>query len=198
MKSPIFIAEIKTQSPYGFKSPHSFKDLMDTAIAYGDWVSVHTSALWGGDYETLAFVRRNTSKPIVAKGLHSTDDDIRKALEHGADYVLVVDRVPYPRITDVCGWRVWEKTLFELNNTNLFTGNLIHHPEIKDCKFVYNERDLRTGMPKEKDEFHLYENVWVCQASGIRDPDDLREGISAFIVGEHLVPFCQRYRKKTI
>src|SRR5258706_7213683 len=174
--NPIFIAEIKTQSPYGYRAMYPFLTLMDYAITHGDWVSVHTSALWGGDFATLDFVRKNTCKTILAKGLHSTDDDIKRALDHGADYVLVVDRVPYPHAA-LGQWKVWENCIFELNNMNLFTGNLEVYPSFKDQKFVYNTRDLRTGLPKKTNDLDTFikAGVWVCQASGIHTPSDVRE-----------------------
>lgn len=94
VKKPLFIAEVKTQSPFGFKSPYSFINLLEYAIACGDWISIHTNALWGGDFEAISFASRMTDKPILAKGLHSTDDDIQRAFDHGAHYVLTVDRLP--------------------------------------------------------------------------------------------------------
>jgi indole-3-glycerol phosphate synthase len=187
MNKQIFIAEIKTQSPYGFKSEYSFHKLMECAVTNGDWVSVHTNALWGGDYEALSFVRRNTCKPIVAKGLHATDDDIKRSLDHGADYVLVVDRLPYPRIISP------NKCLLEMGNENLFEGNLKFIPSLKSEKFVYNCRNLKTGLMKTENLLEKYINtgVWICQASGIKTREDIHPRAGAFIVGENLVNFCK-------
>lgn len=180
---PIFIAEVKTQSPFGFKSSHSFIKLMDTAIEHGDWVSVHDNALWGGDFETISFVRKNTRKPILAKGLHYTEDDINQALDHGADYVLVVDRLPMTSKT-------FDKCIIEHRDFEIVTREAKVFPE---AKFMCNSRDLRTGRSKEKDELpdYLKLGVWVCQASGVVFPRHVREGVSAFIVGEHLMTFCE-------
>ena len=185
---PIFIAEIKTQSPFGFKSPHTFVELMEKAIAYGDWVSVHTNALWGGDYDAISFVRRNTGKTILAKGLHTTDDDIQRALDHGADYVLTVDHVPYkPELRDKC--------LLEIHNIHILEWNLEHTPYFKSQKFVINSRDLRYGTTSNKYDLLASYGIldkmkWTCQASGIRTVADVRHDVQAFIVGEHLMDFC--------
>jgi indole-3-glycerol phosphate synthase len=182
MYDPIFIAEIKTRSPFGYVSKHSFAKLMECAIKFGDWISVHDNALWGGDYESIAFVRRNTNKTILAKGLHATDDDIRRALDHGADYVLVVDREPAPELHDKC--------LFEWSR---FSG-LQQHPHLMNQKHVFNNRDLRYGWPKHLTELKEFvdSGAWVCQASNIQSKDDIKPGISAYIVGEGLMKFCNQ------
>lgn len=213
MNRPIFIAEIKTQSPFGYKSAYSFRDLLEASVTHGDWVSVHDNALWGGDYETLSFVRRNTQKPILAKGLHATDDDIRRALDHGATYVLVVDRFPNDQ-------SLWDKCLFEWSSIDKLAlkvapENIPWWNRVVIQKHVYNARDLRTGKLKHLSvnpvvhnnvfkvsrisgadldciKTCLANNMWLCQASGITSPDDVVPGVSAFIVGEHLVEFCKQ------
>ena len=185
---PIFIAEIKTQSPFGFKSPFPFVSLMNYAIQYGDWVSVHTNALWGGDFDAISFVRRNTDKPILAKGFHFLDDDIQRALDHGADYVLVVDRIPHYGYLNKC--------LIEIHDLRIRDW-IFKCPSLYRYRFVVNSRNLTSGLPKKLFELPAYidNKFWVCQASGIRSPEQVYPGVSAFIVGEHLVEFCNEYRK---
>jgi|SRR5579862_3281174 len=184
--SATFIAEIKTKSPFGYTTNETFVSLMQYAIKYGDWISVHTNALWGGDYDALSFVRNNTDKPILAKGLHKTDDDIKRALDHGADYVLVVDRIP--------NFHYWNKVLFEFSTIEGFTNAM---ETIGDCfhplKFVYNSRDLRTGLPKKLNEIDkvIALNQWTCQASNIVSPADVNPNVQAFIVGECLIDYCK-------
>lgn len=187
---PIFIAEIKTQSPFGMKSNKSFVELMEYAIEYGDWISVHDNALWGGDYEAISFVRRCTDKPILAKGLHATDDDIQRALDHGANYVLVVDRKPryYERIKDC---------LFEYHSFGVAQEARKYYasPYNEQMKFVVNDRNLRTGEKRFVSELEDYIQTgnWVCQASNIKLPCDVDPRVKAFIVGTHLVDFCKEY-----
>lgn len=183
---PIFIAEIKTQSPFGFKSHHSFHKLMEGAIEFGDWVSVHTSALFGGDYESLAFVRRQTSKPILAKGFHSTDEEVLRALDHGADYVLVVDRFPSILKVDT------SRCLLEFSKMSSVKETIEFSSIFKKYKFVCNQRDLNTGLFKAENEIEKFKKlgVWTCQASGIRSIKEVASDVDAFIVGEHLPDIC--------
>lgn len=188
-KTPIFIAEIKTQSPFGFKSTYPFVSLMNYAIQYGDWISVHTNALWGGDFDAISFVRRNTNKPILAKGFHATDADIGKALECGADYVLVVDRLPSYGYLSHC--------LLEIHDRKL-RDTIFEFPSSKHMKFVSNSRNLSTGLPKKWFELPDYINkdLWICQASGIRSQNDVYPNVDAFIVGEYLVEYCKNIKPK--
>jgi len=203
MNKQIFIAEIKTQSPFGFKSEHSFGDLMDVAIENGDWISVHTNALWGGDYNAISFVRRNTNKPILAKGIHATDDDVLKAIDHGADYVLVVDRQfngnthvgkqviyerhdPHFAFQNSKGWSQLDMQVHRIN------GNFPN--ENIPLKYLVNARNLSTGKmkPNYTGEMinYIKAGVWVCQGSGIKSRSDVHLNVHAFVVGEHLIDFC--------
>lgn len=186
----IFIAEIKTKSPFGFHSECSFNRRMEIAIEFGDWISVHDNALWGGDFEAISYVRKYTNKPILAKGLHTTNDDIIRALDHGADYVLVVDRIIH------CGFGVNDKKLlFEISEFNVMQ-QLAKEPSKENLKYVYNSRNLKTGRKKEREELDNFLNLglWTCQASGIKDISDVDIRAKAFIVGENLVDFC--YNRK--
>lgn len=214
--NPIFIAEIKTQSPFGFKSPHTFAKLMETAITHGDWISVHTNALWGGDFDAISFVRRNTNNPILAKGIHSTDDDIQRAIDHGADYVLVVDRT-------LAGGRNRKQVIFEMHDPhfanpdkwghfklqclihrfhkigslkNPYTVPITYFPNEDPIKYLVNSRELRVGKFKPNYDVELKAyldmGVWVCQGSGIITPEDVNPNVNAFIVGEHLIDFCKQ------
>lgn len=175
MKKQIFIAEIKTQSPTGFRSPLGFYYLRDLAVKHGDWISVHTNGLWGGDFEAIPLVRAVTNKPILAKGLHSTDDDIQRALDKGADYVLVVGRYPADKYMDKC----------------LIERHAQFEP-LAGVKYVCNSRDVSTG------DYYTYgeqmvlldrcldRGNWTCQASGISSHHCIDPRVDAFIVGENL------------
>ncbi len=89
-----FIAEVKTKSPFGFASNKSWHELFDIANLHGDIISIHTNPFWGGSFDLLKIARDMTTKPILAKGLHENDENIKTALDLGADYVLVVGRIP--------------------------------------------------------------------------------------------------------
>jgi len=83
------IAEVKTESPFGFKSEKSWDELFGIASKIGDIISIHTDARWGGSFDLIKKARGLTDKKILAKGIHAKDEEIRKAIEAGADYVLV-------------------------------------------------------------------------------------------------------------
>ncbi|RTK98539.1 MAG: indole-3-glycerol-phosphate synthase TrpC, partial [Proteobacteria bacterium] len=75
-RNQIFIAEVKTQSPFGFKSKYSYDYLFELAANHGDWVSIHTNPLFGGSYNNLSKAAAKTNKPILAKGFHRSNDEI--------------------------------------------------------------------------------------------------------------------------
>lgn len=96
----IQIAEAKKKSPWeGTISYLPMEDLIKKAIEQGDWISIHTEEPWGGSIETLKMARGMTDKPIMAKGIHRTNESIEIAFKAGADYVLCVGRMaPYDNI----------------------------------------------------------------------------------------------------
>lgn len=185
--TPIFIAEVKTQSPFGFKSKHSWDELFETANKFGDWISIHTDPRWGGSLELLEEARSLTTKPILAKGLPTSTSAVIKSINAGADYVLVP---LFPICFDSSlGSSVSAKCLFEVSTINELTWI------DETFKAVWNQRDLKTGLPKEE----LFKTArekrksWLCQASMIKTVFDVNTSADAFIVGEHLVEFCKEY-----
>jgi indole-3-glycerol phosphate synthase len=189
MIKPIFIGEVKLKSPYGFQSPYKFATLWDYAEKHADWISIHTDPRFGGSFDDIYFAKRRTRKPILAKGFHCSDDDVKKCFDLGADYVLVVDRFR-PNLN-----KEPYSLLFEIsNNKELQHLRRCYGAILDKYKFVYNSRDLFTGNTKEDqwDEFRKKSN-WLCGASNIQvkeDVDKFYSGCDAFIVGEHLVKFC--------
>jgi len=182
---PIFIAEIKTQSPHGFRSPYSFIELMEAAIQYGDWISVHDNALWGGDYETISFVRKYTDKPILAKGLHTTEESINRAIDHGATKVLVVGNTFDGHFSSTTILR----EISDIAPQNLWGRSMGHN------KIVINSRNLRTGsiVPNIGTKITNFKKIGfeVFQASNIKTPDDINPDASGFIVGTNLMEFIK-------
>lgn len=178
MKNFQIIAEVKTKSPFGFESKKSWDALFEVANNYGDIISIHTDPRWGGDFELLKKAKSLTNKPILAKGIHSSDNDIKKAIEYGADYVLVVGRVP-----EIFA----EKCLIEPNNLK----ELSEIPE--NLKVVWNSRDLSDGGLK-KETFEAARKIfkgWLCQASNIKNISDVKDGADAVLVGENLESFVE-------
>jgi indole-3-glycerol phosphate synthase len=171
------IAEVKTHSPYGWKSDKSWDELFNIANRTGDIISVHTDKCWHGSFELLAKARALTKKPILAKGIHSKDADIEKALEAGADYVLVVGRLPESNI---------ESCFIEPNSLD----ELRLLPE--NLKIVWNSRDLETGALKEEtfQQARIIFKGWLCQASNIKSFKDVDPSADAILVGTNLPKFA--------
>ena len=84
------VAEIKTKSPFGFSSHKSWDELAEVAIHFGDIISVHSDPKWGGSFDLIEKVRGMTDKPILAKGIHSKDEEVREAIKRGANYVFIL------------------------------------------------------------------------------------------------------------
>lgn len=67
MKTPkpmLVIAEVKTQSPFGWKSSRSWDDLFEIACRVGDCISIHTDPRWGGSMDLVRRARSMTNKLI--------------------------------------------------------------------------------------------------------------------------------------
>ena len=170
------IAEVKTKSPFGFKSKESWDELFSIADKIGDMISIHTDERWGGNYDLIRKARKLTSKLILAKGIHKNDEEVKKAIEAGADFVLVVGRIP----------KIYrEKCLIEVLNLEQFKDIPL------GTKAVWNGRDLENRKIK-KETFEEAREIWkgwLCQASFIKTWKDVREGTNAILVGENLVNF---------
>jgi len=172
------IAEVKTCSPFGFKSDKSWEELFNIASEYGDIISIHTDPRWGGSFELIKKAKKLTNKPILSKGIHETDEEIKNAVNAGADYILVVGRIPeiYP-----------EKCFIE----PLTLSELKKIP--KNFKVVWNSRDLSNGELKTETFEQAREifSGWLCQASNIKTINDLNKNANAILVGQNLEEFCK-------
>jgi tRNA A37 threonylcarbamoyltransferase TsaD len=112
------------------------------------------------------------------EGIHATDSEIEQAINAGADYVLVVGRIPLIH-QDKC--LIEPLTLAELKTI----------PE--NLRVVWNSRDLSHGGMK-KETFEEARNIfkgWLCQASNIKTVADIKGGADAVLVGTHLSEFIQ-------
>lgn len=173
----IFIAEVKTKSPYAFKSNKSWDELFKIANLIGDWISIHVEPEWEGSRELIVKAKKLTSKPIVAKGIHRTDEEVKASINAGANYVLVVGRMPkldcYNKLI------IEPNTISELENISL------------EHLALWNARDLKSGKLKEEtfDQARKAWNGWLCQASAIKNKSDIDNRAHAVLVGEHLPAF---------
>jgi indole-3-glycerol phosphate synthase len=176
------IAEIKTKSPFGYKSKKTWDELFEIANKSGDIISVHTDPRWGGSLNLIKKAKILTIKPILAKGFHKTDEEVRQAIESGADYVLTVGRIP-EIYKDKC--LIEPLNLQELKNI----------PE--SLKVVWNSRDLSNGKSK-KETFEQARKIfkgWLCQASYVKTVSDIKSGANAVLVGTHLTDFIESIKK---
>lgn len=172
------IAEVKTESPFGWKSDKNWDELFEVANRIGDIISIHTDPRWGGSFDLISKARALTKKPILAKGIHDSDASIEESLNRGANYVLVVGRMPKVHI-DKCF--VEPLALEELKTIP------------QDIKVVWNSRDLSSGGLKSEtfQQARAIFKGWLCQASNIKTVLDIQEGADAVLVGSHLVGFAE-------
>lgn len=182
----LVISEIKTRSPFGFVSARSWDELFDLAVRQPGWLSVHTDPRWGGSLDLVRKARhRAPDKPIVAKGIHPTADDVRAALDAGANLVLVVGW-PHP-CSDIGALLVEPRSLEELVQLR---------EDAPDARAVWNQRDLATGA-RRADDFSAARAAWpgwLCQASFVRSVEDVHALADAVLVGEHLAGFWAFFR----
>lgn len=181
-KRPLLIAEVKTQSPFGWRSKLSWDELFAIANESGDMISVHTDSRWGGSFDLVKKARTLTKKPILAKGLHETEEMVEEAIRSGADYVLVVGRIPLKH-RDQC--IVEPLTLQGLRDIP------------PDMRAVWNSRDLSDGSQKKETfaEARAAFSGWLCQASNIKTLADVKEGADAILVGACLEEFVNSLGK---
>lgn len=172
------IAEVKTHSPYGFVSGKGWDELFQVADSIGDIISIHTDSRWHGSNDLISKAKSLTSKPILAKGIHESDEDVKQAINSGADFVLVVGRMPEVYI-DKCF--IEPLTLDELK----------HLPS--HVKVVWNSRDLKTGALKKEtfEEARTIFPAWLCQASNIQTKEDIKAGANGVLVGTNLLKFSE-------
>lgn len=179
-----FIAEVKTQSPFGFKSNRSWDYLFELANKIGDIISIHTDPKWDGSFDLIKKARKLTNKPILAKGIHSSNEDIVKAIDCGADFVLVVGRNPN----------------FLPNKVIIEPNSLAELELLKNYpRIIWNQRDLYYKSDKytndimgKIEQFGNARNIykgWLCQASLINNKFDINPDADAILVGTYLENF---------
>lgn len=172
------ITEVKTHSPFSWRSDRSWNELFKIANNVGDIISVHTDTRWHGSFDLVSKAKQLTDKPVLAKGIHATDEDIRRAVDAGADYVLIVGRLATVH-ADRC--LVEPLSLTELSELPV------------DTMAVWNSRDLVTGGLKTE-TFQQAREVfggWLCQASNVRTIKDVNPTADAVLVGTHLPEFAE-------
>ncbi len=180
----IVIAEVKPCSPT-MSTGQTWEELFPLACEVGDWISIHTNPLFGGSMEYITKARELApGKVILAKGFHFTDEEVDEALARGANYVLVVGRIP-ERNESQC---LIEPYYFE---------DLEKIPS--GFRIVWNSRDIfaliNAKEPKIKEGFEearkLLPDAWICQASNILTVDDVHPTANAVLIGTNLESFAK-------
>ena len=167
------IAEVKTASPFDSLGDRNWDEQFQIADRVGDIISVHTDPRWEGSFDLIETAKSGTDKPILAKGMHETDEMVEEAIRRGADWVLVVGRLPGVYVEQCM---VEPYTLAELADLP------------RDVRAVWNSRDLRTGGLKDA-TFQAARRLfpgWLCQASNIEKISDIDRSANAVLIGAHL------------
>lgn len=178
---PTLILDTKDMSPFGWESKLTWMAQFAFAENHADIIAVHSMPEFGGTDSRIQIAIAETKKKILVKGIHRTDDEIQKYLDMGADYVLVVGRLPDKKYWDKC---MMEPTcIAEIKNWDLKGVKFEDVPML-----VWNTRNLVTGLPKiEKfDEYYRTSIGWVCQASMIESIEDINPNADAIMVGTHM------------
>ena len=194
-KDIVLIGEVKPSSPSGFMSPYSWRKLFDLANESPcvDMISIHTDPRWEGSFESLKEARALTEKPILAKGYHATDRELRDAFNYGADRVLVVGRIPNISLADFCYYE--PLNLEQLHafpvlagshriNTVVWNARDISNPEIERYK-TESINEARKLWPKQ-----------LVQASAIRSLADIAPEADQILVGSYLPQFLRSLEEK--
>jgi len=182
---PLFVAEVKTMSPFGFRAPESWEERFALAHQHGDLISVHTDARWGGSLDLVRKAKASTWKRILAKGLHTTDEEVQAAFDAGADYATVVGR-----------WHDDDRVWVEPRSIPQLVDFVVLHKPHLDRVIIWNQRDLNTGEQRLHENIAQARSYWngdLCQASFIRRPEEVSPQASLFIVGEHLPEFVTHH-----
>ncbi len=183
-KRPYLIAEVKTMSPFGYQSNQTWDELFAIAAEIGDMISVHTDPRWGGSIELIKKARALTQKPILAKGIHASDDTIAEALAAGATYALVVGRLPRQELLPYC--------VIEPETMSQLEEFIKHVPSTQ--KLVWNSRNLSDGSMRDKSEYTEARKLWsgwLCQASNVASLSDIQSDADAVLIGQNLTNFSK-------
>lgn len=186
----IFIGEVKPMSPTGFKSDYSFNQLMAVCLECADLVCINTSALFGGCLDTIGYVAQYTKKPIIARGIFPTDKAIREAINYGASYCMISNRID--QLVEINLARV----IFEINDNDYLTSLIQDGVQLNPYKIMYDTTSPLTGEQKEENllpEILKGKVTWIGQKGKIKTIEDINPNVGVFSVGENLVEFCHKY-----
>lgn len=192
------IAEVKPWSPFGKPlTKNTWEEQLDLAIKVGWMISIHTHPLWKGSFDLIKEARKRTDKPILAKGFHGTDEEISRAIDAGADYVLVVGRIPKVHL-ERCF--IEPLTLEELSQVPPKSWGVWNSRDLSSLKdlpsippfLAERWKNMNIGTDCKKESFQEARKAFrglLCQASNIKTIDDIEPGADAVLVGSNLEAF---------
>lgn len=171
------VGEVKTESPFGYESERDRYEQFEFVQDHADMVSIHTNEDWGGSFGWLEEACEESDLPVLAKGLHQSNDKVRQAVQAGADSVLTVSFFP-----TICQDRVWyePRSLWGMKEAPSSNTNI-----------VWNERDPLNGLTKKEKitKARGEWDGWLCQASNIQTVDDVNPYVEAVLVGRYFPTF---------
>jgi hypothetical protein len=197
------VAEVKIQSPFGFKSKRSWDQLFEIAIEYGDVVSIHVSPEWAGSTKLIEKAYPKCAEkgiPILAKGIRIDDTLAHECLKCGANFFLSHDQYMHDYFEP---GTVWQE-LPPIKQNDTFMGMKL----CRDRVYVVNARNIASGedAPDHWDYIRRL-HPWVSpittygfgdksggvlvQASKIKTIKDIKPDANMVIVGEHLPEFIK-------
>lgn len=197
----LVIAEVKLWSPWGERlTENSWREQLELANEVGDIVSILTNPIWKGSRELLARACRLSKNPVLAKDFHGTDEELNSTFDVGANFALVVGRVPGPSI-DLGRCFIEPLDLAELATMppeSFAVWNSRDLSSLKDLpgipQFLLDRWKQSTNNSSRKREtFKEAREVWagkLCQASNLKTVADIEEGADAILVGSNLELFA--------
>ncbi|MCX6722184.1 MAG: hypothetical protein NTY04_03265 [Candidatus Staskawiczbacteria bacterium] len=197
----IIIAEAKVWSPRGERlTQNSWEQQIESAGKVGRMVSVLTHPIWRRSPDDIKKARKilPSEIKILAKGFYETDDEVQRAVDDGADFVLVVGRRPKVHLErcflepltlaeladiPVSLWAVWNSR--DLSSLKDLPG--IPQFLLERWKQMDGCSDRKRESFKEARAIRLGP---LCQASNLKTVADIEPGANAVLVGSHLESFA--------
>jgi hypothetical protein len=175
----ILVAEVKTYSPFGFKSEKSWDELFEIADRVGSIISIHTHPDWHGEPCLIDKARGRTTKPILAKALSGDVDEVHELIQRGANHVLISDPFVFQHFEPGVCWYEFSPDAASIQKVRFD----------KEQTYVVNARDLLNGQRVQPDVWAYVRRLHtgkLVQASMIKSWLDVQTDADYAIVGQHL------------
>lgn len=200
MDKQLFIAEVKTKSPFELIYNQNWDYKFDIANKLGDIISIHTEAPWNGSFDLITKAKARTNKPILAKGYHRSILDIHNSFLCGADMVLVIrkeneDLLYLLQLERIGNFSLYEKEFVieavDLEQLAWLEKVRFDYHGLQGMLVVWNQRNLNSGFPKKetfKEAREIYKGKLI-QASLIKGKTDIDPNADGVLIGTNLEEF---------